>query len=71
MIGYGLWTGERLGIRQSAGLICAFSGLAGLLLTGLSTPPLLGSLLMLSAGVKWGVYSLRGKGAGDPTRVEC
>ncbi len=69
MIGYGLWTGERLGMRQSAGLICAFSGLAGLLLPGLSTPPLPGSLLMLSAGVAWGVYSLRGKGAGDPTRV--
>jgi drug/metabolite transporter (DMT)-like permease len=24
---------------------------------------------MLSAGVAWGVYSLRGKGAGDPTKV--
>jgi drug/metabolite transporter (DMT)-like permease len=24
---------------------------------------------MLSAGIAWGVYSLRGKGAGDPTRV--
>jgi drug/metabolite transporter (DMT)-like permease len=25
--------------------------------------------LMLGAGVAWGVYSLRGKGVGDPTRV--
>ena len=24
---------------------------------------------MMAAGVAWGVYSLRGKGAGDPTRV--
>ena len=24
---------------------------------------------MLGAGVAWGVYSLRGRGAGDPTRV--
>jgi drug/metabolite transporter (DMT)-like permease len=24
---------------------------------------------MLAAGVAWGIYSLRGKGAGDPTRV--
>ena len=24
---------------------------------------------MLASGVAWGVYSLRGKGAGDPTRV--
>ncbi|OAH96913.1 hypothetical protein A1353_23870 [Methylomonas methanica] len=71
MIGYGLWTGERLGTRQSAGLICAFSGLAALLLPGLSTPSLPGSLLMLSAGVAWGVYSLRGKGAGDPIHVSA
>lgn len=24
---------------------------------------------MLGAGVAWGIYSLRGKGAGDPTRI--
>jgi hypothetical protein len=24
---------------------------------------------MLGAGTAWGVYSLRGRGAGDPTRV--
>jgi drug/metabolite transporter (DMT)-like permease len=69
MIGFGLWTGERLRILQAAGLVCAFSGLAGLLLPGVSAPPLLGCLLMLSAGVAWGIYSLRGKGAGDPTQV--
>lgn len=66
MIGYGLWTGERLGRRQSVGLVFAFGGLAGLLLPGMSAPPLSGALLMLGAGVAWGVYSLRGKGAGDP-----
>jgi drug/metabolite transporter (DMT)-like permease len=69
MIGYGLWSGERLRLRQSAGLICAFAGLAGLLLPGVSAPPALGCILMLSAGMAWGIYSLRGKGAGDPTRV--
>lgn len=69
MIGYGLWSGERLHMRQWVGFICAFSGLAGLLSPGLSAPPLFGSLLMLSAGIAWGVYSLRGKGAGDPTCV--
>lgn len=69
MIGYGLWTGERLDIRQSAGLLCAFGGLATILLPGLSAPPLAGSVVMLGAGVAWGVYSLRGKGAGDPASV--
>jgi drug/metabolite transporter (DMT)-like permease len=67
MIGYGLWTGERLNLRQSAGLACAFLGLAGLLLPGLSAPPLRGSSLMLGAGAAWGIYSLRGKGNNDPS----
>lgn len=69
MIGHGLWAGERLQGQQLAGLLLALGGLVGLLLPGLSAPPLAGSMLMLIAGVSWGVYSLRGKGAGDPTRV--
>jgi len=69
MIGYGIWAGERLLKLQFVGLLLALGGLLGLLLPGLSAPPLQGTLLMLSAGVAWGVYSLRGKGGGDPTRV--
>jgi len=69
MIGHGIWAGERLLRLQLVGLVLALGGLVGLLLPGLSAPPLLGSLLMLGAGVAWGIYSLRGKGAGDPTKV--
>jgi drug/metabolite transporter (DMT)-like permease/GNAT superfamily N-acetyltransferase len=69
MIGYALFTGERFRWRQAAGLLAAFGGLVFLLLPGISAPPLAGSLLMLAAGVAWGVYSLRGRGAGDPTLV--
>lgn len=69
MIGVGLWKGERFQRLQLAGLALAFAGIVGLLLPGLSAPPLGGSLLMLGAGAAWGVYSLRGRGAGDPTRV--
>jgi drug/metabolite transporter (DMT)-like permease len=69
MISYGLWKGERLRGWQIAGLIIAFGGLFGLLLPGLSAPPLHGSTLMLAAGIAWGIYSLRAKGAIDPTRV--
>jgi len=69
MIGHGIWKGERLLKLQIAGLMLAFGGLVGLVLPGLSAPPLYGSLLMLGAGAAWGVYSLRAKGAGDPTRV--
>ena len=69
MIGYGVWMGERLLKLQLVGFMLALGGLIGLLLPGLSAPPLYGSALMLGAGVAWGIYSLRGKGAGDPTRV--
>ena len=69
MIGYGIWAGERLLKLQIVGLVLALVGLTALLLPGLSAPPLYGSVLMLGAGVAWGIYSLRGKGAGDPTTV--
>lgn len=69
MIGHGIWSGERLSRLQLLGLVVALAGLVSLLLPGLSAPPLVGALLMAGAGVAWGIYSLRGKGAGDPTRV--
>ena len=69
MIGRGIRAGERLNRLQIIGFLLALAGLVGLLSPGLSAPPLSGSLLMLTAGVAWGVYSLRGKGAGDPMKV--
>lgn len=69
MIGHGLWKGERLHGWQLPGLILAMGGLVGLLLPGLSAPPLGGSILMLFAGMAWGVYSLRGRTAGAPLNV--
>jgi drug/metabolite transporter (DMT)-like permease len=69
MISHGFWKGERLSSLQLLGLLLAFGGMVGLLLPGLAAPPLMGSVLMLGAGVAWGFYSLRGKGAGDPTGV--
>lgn len=69
MIGHGIRTGERLLKLQMAGLVIALAGLVGLLLPGLSAPPMFGSILMLAAGAAWGIYSLRGRGAGDPLRV--
>lgn len=69
MIGHGLARGERLRGPQWLGLALAMGGLVGLLLPGVSMPPPGGAALMLCAGVAWGVYSLRGRGAGDPTAV--
>ena len=69
MIGVGLWRGERLAPLQTLGLVVACAGLVGLLLPGLSAPPLAGALLMMASGVAWGIYSLRGKGGGDATQT--
>jgi len=69
MIGYGLWSGERLSPPQWAGVSLAVAGLIGMLMPGLSAPSLSGSALMICAGIAWGVYSLRGRSGGDPTQV--
>lgn len=66
MIVTGLVRGERLSARQSVGLALALGGLVYLLLPGLAAPPLVGAILMIAAGVAWGVYSLRGRGGRDP-----
>ncbi|MGI3130898.1 DMT family transporter [Halopseudomonas pachastrellae] len=66
MLGIGLLRGERLSPVQSAGFALALIGLAALLLPGASTPPALPALSMLAAGVAWGLYSLRGRGASNP-----
>ncbi|AEE53844.1 DMT family transporter [Haliscomenobacter hydrossis] len=71
MIGYGIWIGEKLRTQQLVGLVLAIGGLVVLLLPGLAAPPLWGSILMMIAGAAWGVYSLRGRGAGDPSKVSA
>jgi len=67
MISYGLIKGERLNSGQVLGFALAIGGLVALLLPGLAAPPPLSAALMIAAGIAWGVYSLRGKGAKDPT----
>src|SRR5256884_1815869 len=69
MILWGLRKGERLHAIQIIGLVVALSGLVVFLFPGLSAPPLSGSILMLGAGVAWGVYSLRGKAEKNPARA--
>jgi len=71
MIGAGIARGERLSTPQWLGVVVAGAGLVGLLLPGLTAPPLGGALLMIAAGIAWGVYSLRGRAPAaatvDPT----
>lgn len=69
MLGYALWSGERMRVWQAVGLLLALGGLVGLVLPGVTAPPVVGSALMLLAGAAWGVYSLRGRRAGEPIRT--
>lgn len=66
MIGAGLVQGERPNPGQWIGLLLAAGGLLYLMLPGAAAPPIGGGLLMAAAGVGWGVYSLRGRGAANP-----
>lgn len=61
MITVGLINGERFNSRQWLGFVLAFIGLVILLLPSASAPSLLAGLLMVLAGMAWGVYSLLGK----------
>lgn len=69
MVFWGFHKGDRLSPLQVTGLIVAVIGLVVLVFPSLSAPPILGSTLMLSAGVAWGIYSLRGKGESNPVNA--
>lgn len=52
--------------REALGLLVAFAGLLWLLLPGLVSPPLVSALLMVLAGIAWGVYTMVGRVGGPP-----
>lgn len=66
MFGVSLYRGVRPRVLEWAGLVVAFAGLVYLVLPGLAAPPLVSAILMASAGIAWGFYTLRGKGSEDP-----
>lgn len=65
MVGWGIRHGVRPGRRQGLCLIVALAGLVGLLLPGLSAPPLMGAALMAGVGLAWSAYSICGRSADD------
>lgn len=67
MIGAGLLGGERLGPAQLGGGALAIAGLVALLGPGVEAPSPFGAAMMATAGAAWGLYSLYGRRAGDPT----
>lgn len=58
--------GNRLHPVEWAGICAAFAGFVYLILPGVSTPSLVGFVLMSLAGMAWGVYTLRGRGSTAP-----
>ena len=66
MFSVGLHAGERFTASAWTGLVLAVAGLLYLVAPGIAAPAPLGAALMAAAGVAWGLYSLRGRGAGDP-----
>lgn len=63
MIGRELVRGDRPHRREWLGLAVALGGLVALARPGLHAPDPRGAVLMAVAGVAWGGYSLRGRGA--------
>jgi len=69
MILSGLKRGERLYALQWVGLAVAMAGLVWLVAPGVAAPSLRGSLIMMVAGIAWGLYSIRGLDVTDPVAV--
>ncbi|MEM1377525.1 MAG: DMT family transporter [Pseudomonadota bacterium] len=66
MIGWALYSGDRPIALEWVGLITAFGAFVWLVSPGLSAPDPYGTVLMVAAGVAWGVYSVRGRSSVDP-----
>ena len=65
MLTQGWREGDRLAGLRALGAALAAAGLLALLAPGLQAPPLGAAAMMLGAGVAWGLYTLRGRRAGD------
>ena len=64
-----VWRGEKPTLPEYAGLGIALGGVVYLVFPGIEAPPLGGAVLMALAGISWGIYSLRGRGAANPGAV--
>lgn len=64
-----LRSGEHFSPVSWVGLSLAIAGLVYLVSPGVTAPDPLGAGLMAVAGIAWGIYSLVGRSAGDPTEA--
>lgn len=66
MILLSLLSGTRLHKTEWIGVVIAFAGFIFLILPGITTPSLLGFILMTIAGISWGIYTLKGRNSKNP-----
>lgn len=66
LILFAVWAGQKLALLEWLGLLIAFAGFAYLVLPTLSSPSLIGFILMTFAGIAWGLYTWRGKISSRP-----
>jgi len=64
-----LRSGEAFSVISWVGLLLAIAGLVYLVSPGVTAPDSTGAILMAVAGIAWGIYSLLGRQAADPTRA--
>lgn len=68
MILLSLVSGNRLHLSEWVGVIIAFTGFVYLVLPEVSSPSVMGFLLMTAAGIAWGMYTLKGRGSDHPLK---
>ncbi|MFK8011849.1 MAG: DMT family transporter [Marinicellaceae bacterium] len=66
MIATSLFSGYRLSVIELFGLLLSFIGLIYLVYPTLSTPSFSGFILMMVAGMAWGIYTLSGRNSRNP-----
>ena len=66
MILLSVLSGNRLHTAEWLGIVISCIGFVYLVLPAVKTPSLTGFILMTTAGIAWGVYSLKGRGTQNP-----
>lgn len=59
-------SGHKLHYSEWVGIFTAFIGFIYLVLPSLTTPSLMGFILMTVAGIAWGAYTILGRGSQNP-----
>ncbi len=65
---YSIIAGHKLHLLEWIGVLISFLGFIYLILPGVTSPSLIGFILMSIAGVAWGIYTVRGKASKDSLR---